>query len=286
MVGCANGVEEEQEVVDSVVHVHDMAFDREEAELLYVGTHHGLLQINLNNGMKWQGPVEERHDFMGFTITSENKFVSSGHPDPKSSFENPLGLLVSEDKGETWSMDKLYGEVDFHLIDVNEGDSSVIYGFDAFGERVMRSNNGGEAWETASSNGIDDRLRNLYSMVSNPENSEEIMVALPDGIYTSTDRGDNFELENSQLTMTNVDISNGSLYAFGLGDIEGLMKSEDFGESWDKIADFPSDEPVISLAVEGESNIIAIGTAADSIFWSDDQAETWHPIVEDGMPVI
>jgi len=101
------------------------------------------------------------------------------------------------------------------------------------------------------------------------------------------DSGENFKLMNNQLTVPNADLTDdGVLYAYGLGSIEGLMISDDFGENWVTIGELPSSEPVISMAVDSDSNIIAVGTAADSIYWSEDQGETWHMIVEEGDPTI
>ncbi len=286
ITGCTTS-SDEAEKVESIVHIHDLAFDREQSDYLFVGTHHGLIEIDTDNGMSWQGEQQERHDFMGFTITSDNTFVSSGHPDPESDLEDPLGLMISEDRGESWHTGMLYGEVDFHLIEVNEANPNVIYGFDAYGQQVKRSQNGGESWETATLEGINLNEFELYSIISDPSDGDVVVTGMRDGVYRSEDGGESFTQINSNLTMTSVDDNaDGHLIAHGVGEVEGLMISEDMGETWESFGVLPSEDPVLSIAVSPtDENMIAVGTASDSIYLSEDQGTSWSPLVENGDPV-
>ncbi|WP_078593129.1 F510_1955 family glycosylhydrolase [Evansella clarkii] len=277
-----------REAVEEIEHIHDMAFDREEEGILYVGTHYGLMHADLNSGeFYWQGTEEDRHDFMGFLITAENIFMSSGHPGHGSELENPLGVMKSEDHGGTWETGALYSEVDFHLMDANEGDSEYLYGFDAYGGRMFKSQDGGEDWSEVSAEGINDRFHELYSIISDPEDSERVLAGMANGIYESLDGGENFNLFNNELTMTSVSQGpDGILFANGIGRIEGLMKSTDFGETWEVVGELPEEAaPVLAIAVDhNNTDTLAIGTASDSIYWSDDQGKTWQLIVENGEP--
>ncbi|PYZ91960.1 hypothetical protein CR194_17325 [Salipaludibacillus keqinensis] len=285
-ISCSSENSDETQV-EEIEHVHDLAFDREGKGLLYAGTHHGLLQIDKDGeNMTWRGDESERHDFMGFTITSDNIFVSSGHPDHDSDLQDPLGVMISEDQGQSWSRDILYGEVDFHLIDVNESNPSVIYGFDAYGQRVKRSSNAGQEWETASMAGTNPEGE-LYAIISDSLNADVVLTGTADGIYMSEDRGETFERINSELTMTSVDHgSEGQLLAHGVGQIEGLMISDDLGETWEPIGELPTETPVLSLAVDPlDEKTIAIGTADDSIYLSKDEGNSWEVIVDQGEPV-
>lgn len=286
------GEQDEEDVraaVEEIEHIHDMAFDREEEGILYVGTHHGLLQADLtSNDLVWQGTEEDRHDFMGFLITAENLFMSSGHPGHGSDLQNPLGVMTSDDRGENWETGALYGDVDFHLMDANEGDSSFLYGFDAYGGRMFKSEDGGQEWEQVEADGINDRFQELYSITSDPEDPETVLAGMSDGIYRSEDGGESFTLFNGQVTMTSVSQGpDGVIYAHGIGAIEGLMTSSDMGETWEPLGQLPEEaEPVISLAVDHHNpNTLAIGTIADSLYWSEDQGETWELLIEDGEPV-
>lgn len=287
LVGCSNGASETNEV-DSITHIHDMAFDRESDGELFIGTHHGLLKIDVHtNEMQWQGTADDHHDFMGFSITADNVFLTSGHPHDLEKFKDPLGFMVSEDQGETWDFKSLYGEVDFHLIEVNEGNSDFIYGFDAYNQQLSVSTDGGEKWNIASANGIEGRFNELYTITSDPNNPEIILAGMGDGIYQSDDQGESFTLLNNELTMTSVSQrSDGTLLAHGIGRIEGLIVSEDNGETWEPIGELPTDDPVMAMTVDHQhEERIVIGTASDSVYMSEDLGETWTTLVEDGKPI-
>lgn len=65
---------------------------------------------------------------MGFTVVSENTFLGCGHPGAREDKPKHLGLIVSDDAGESWRELGLGGQADFHIIRVG---SQPTYGFDS-----------------------------------------------------------------------------------------------------------------------------------------------------------
>src|SRR5918992_3247298 len=86
-------------------HIHGLAIDRQDPEVVYIATHTGLVRLRPNAAAEWIG--EQRFDLMGFTAHPQNADVvyASGHPDLQTYAREKvgnLGLLVSRDRGKTW----------------------------------------------------------------------------------------------------------------------------------------------------------------------------------------
>ena len=103
-----------------VHHIHGLALDRRDPEVLYVATHTGLVRLRPNAPPEWAGSF---FDLMGFTAhpTEAGLLFASGHPDLATYREQKvgnLGLLVSRDGGRTWRSVALQGAADFHALEV------------------------------------------------------------------------------------------------------------------------------------------------------------------------
>lgn len=112
-------------------HIHGLAIDRQNPEILYVATHTGLVRLRPGSLPEWVG--EQRFDLMGFTAhPSEASLVyASGHPDvPIYSRERTgnLGLLVSRDGGSTWQSVALKGRADLHALAYSPRNGGHLYG--------------------------------------------------------------------------------------------------------------------------------------------------------------
>ncbi|WP_250126533.1 hypothetical protein [Chroococcidiopsis sp. CCMEE 29] len=79
-------------------HVHGLAVNSDNPAIVYVATHHGLLQRSETGQWFWMG--KQRADYMGFTAdpTNPNRFYSSGHPPTGGN----LGFQISDNQGQDW----------------------------------------------------------------------------------------------------------------------------------------------------------------------------------------
>lgn len=279
-----------QEEVSSFMHIHGISYDPQQADHLYVGTHHGLFQINSDNEWHWVAEEAERHDLMGFTFLDEETMVSSGHPAADSELENPIGVVTSADRGETWEPIALHGEVDFHVLEVNAGNSDFLYGVDAETQAFYRSEDGGTTWDTVEWNGLPEGEVTVYAMVSDPEDPSSILIGLPQGIFASADGGESWELAQEGSTLAigeGNEHEDGTITAYLLGETAGLMQSEDFGETWEPLHfNLEQEDAVMQLAVHPEdADIITVGTSQEHLYQTEDGGETWTQIAEAGEPV-
>lgn len=111
--------------------------------VLLLGTHSGLFEVDLGTGQtSRRGTTQD--DLMGLA-TDGSSLVASGHPGPETDLPDPLGLLRSDDKGQTWRSISLLGEVDFHGLAV-AGSSVAGIGTQ---DGVLVSRNGGSSWSRA-----------------------------------------------------------------------------------------------------------------------------------------
>lgn len=164
-------------------HVHSVAAD---GSNFYLASHHGLY--------KWSGEgwtlVGEEFDAMGLAIDN-GVFYASGHPGPGQELPDPLGILESRDKGNTWTPKTLTGEVDFHLLEVS-GDS--IVGVAANYGVVVGTQDGAVTWANIAT-------PSLTSLSLNPNNGQELLLISEGLLYLSEDSG---------LTLTEVTAPSGS----------------------------------------------------------------------------
>ncbi|MGM0878190.1 MAG: F510_1955 family glycosylhydrolase [Bacillota bacterium] len=159
----------------------------------------------------WGNAEGEKHDYMGFSIVDDG-FYSSGHPGPGSSLKNPFGVIKTTDMGKNLKMLDLYGEIDFHVMAVGYK-SHAIY-------------------------------------VINPQENSRMDDT---GLYYSTDDTKTWtksEMEglSGQISTLAVHPTNEAIVALGTN--EGLFVSQDYGQSFDSISDFPI--TAVSFSITGE----------------------------------
>jgi len=114
-----------------VHHIHGLAVDPRDPDVLYIATHTGLVRVRPNASPEWVG--SHRPDLMGFTAhpREANLIFASGHPDLATYRQQGIGnleLLVSRDGGRTWQTVAFKGEADFHALAYSPRNSGTLYG--------------------------------------------------------------------------------------------------------------------------------------------------------------
>lgn len=283
LTACSQG--NDDEAVESFSHIHGLAYDLEDPSQLYMSTHMGLLRISDENEWNWVGDITERHDLMGFTFKDENTMISSGHPNVYSNLENPLGIVISKNKGESWEPISLHGDIDFHVLEVNTGDSNVIYGIDMYESVLYVSNDGGYNWTTINADGLPRDYSKIISLVSNPLQPEMVIAGSEDGIYLSEDGGQSWRVTNQRQSMTSgASIPSGEIFVYLLGNDAGLYTSEDFGETWIPLSLQIEDDAITHIAVHPTNNdTITVGTFREDLYQTMDGGKNWIKIAEAGQ---
>lgn len=201
LCGCSNA----SEVIgapggDVQSHVHGIGVDPTDGTV-YVAAHEGLFELDeSSSSLKLvAGRVQ---DFMGFTVVGPGEFLSSGHPGEGQDGPGVVGLIESNDNGDTWQTRSLSGEVDFHSIDVS-GDTT--YGLDAGNGTVMQTEDRRE-WTSVS-------LPVPVLDIAVDPATETIVATSESGVIASEDGGMSYSDRADSPVLSYVDwASGGSLY--------------------------------------------------------------------------
>jgi len=159
-----------------------------------------------------------------------------------------------------------------------EGDIYIgMHGFDYPGG-IYRSTDEAQTWEYL---GLSDLPVFTIEFVPNGD----IIAGVEDGMYKSNDNGASwyevyFELENVFEILA---LPNGYVFAGGGGNLHGILRSTDFGETWDTNYVFPStvNENLHALAISFEGYIYAGSKSifgAGGIYKTTDLGNSWEEI--------
>lgn len=229
-------------VTPRIEHVHGIAEDPRGTDLL-VATHNGIFTVTPAGDVT--GPIGG-HDFdaMGFTITEDTLFAS-GHPGPDTAAElgaPNLGIIQSDDYGQTWSPVALNGSTDFHVL--TAGPDGTLYGIASSDIDLLISTDGGHEWTTGASIGAAD------------------LVATDNGIYAAAEEG---LLRSDDDGMTFVPVEGAPLlYALdartdatlvGVG-TDGALWEEDADQTWQRLE--AVDGAVQAFAAIGDARIVLV----------------------------
>ncbi|VXD20731.1 F510_1955 family glycosylhydrolase [Planktothrix paucivesiculata] len=259
-------------------HIHGIAIDPNNPNILYIGTHHGLIQYSKDKKWSWVG--KDRSDYMGFAAhpTDSNRLYSSGHPHTGGN----LGFRVTEDYGETWKVLSKSG-VDFHALAISSSNPNLIYGWATSGEQgFLVSKDGGKNWESITPVGLGNAV---FSLTVNPENSEQIFATTQGGLYESKNGGKNWELipgtDTSLITGLALIPENNKMLMVGYRLLEsdpGIYKSSDSGKTWEKFGT-GTEGVILYLATHPKNPQIIYGVnEQNAVFHSSDGGKIWHSL--------
>ncbi|MDO8143410.1 F510_1955 family glycosylhydrolase [Isoptericola sp. 178] len=215
------------ELDEAISHVHGLVVDEE--GVVRAGTHEGVRVIDDQGGVTAVGPQD---DLMGMTgLPGTRRLVSSGHPGPGRPLPNPLGLLRSDDGGETWDPVSLTGEIDFHALAVTD---DYLVGFDGVTGLIV-STDGGSTWDQGP----------RMAAASLAAVGDEVWAATPDGLMHSTDRAASFAPVDGAPLLRQVSAGvDGSLWGV---DVDGTAWVSADGRQWTEHEEIASAQAIAAL---------------------------------------
>ncbi|MDQ0352278.1 photosystem II stability/assembly factor-like uncharacterized protein [Alkalibacillus filiformis] len=281
----------------SFKHIHGLGFS-ENGELL-VAAHDGL---NIKDSDWYEADDRPLHDYMGFSVY-DSGFYSSGHPEPGSDLENPLGLVHSDDQGQTLDVLGFHGEIDFHRLTVGYYTEDILLfnpeNHPNLGEvGFYYSTDQGKSWDEVEANGLESvQITNVHNpevdIAVHPEEEGVFAVSSLDGVYISDDYGQTFEQIsdipggvavtfdfNNQLVISTV---SSELIKVNLDTLESeSMTAPPTGEDIiNYIANDPSDSDLYAVASfipnQPDENLY--------IYITEDGGQTWEISVEESKAV-
>lgn len=243
-----------------VVHVHGLGVDPADGAL-YAATHSGLFRIDGDGSAERVG--EHWHDLMGFTVVGPNRFVASGHPDLRTDLPPLLGLVESDDGGETWVSRSLLGEADFHAL---EAVGDRVYAYDGTTGRLMTTSDG-ERWNRRS------RVASVIDIAVSPVDPEEVLVTTGSGTLRSDDGGRIWEQLHGPPAAAFV--AWGTEHAWIVSSDGEVSSSRDAGDTWRSVGTIDGGPPEAFTLSDGELYVATPGR----ILRSGD-GENWELVYE------
>ena len=247
-----------------LVHVHGLGVNPADGDV-YAATHFGLWRVPSEGEV--QRVADSGHDFMGFTVVSEDSFVASGHPLLTDDIPPLMGLVESTDAGRTWRSVSLLGEADFHALRAAHG---AVWGWNSSDGAFMVSEDR-EQWDLRST------VPSLVDFAVDPADAEHVMaITVEDqdglGVQRSRDGGRTWEPVGGVPPLARLAWEqNGSLW--GVGEDGAVLRNVDGRSQWEQRGEVPA-APEAFAAADG-TLVVAAGGA---ILQSDDGGETWDEL--------
>lgn len=244
------------------IHVHGLGINPEDGSL-FIATHTGLFRVGKEE-RKATRVGELYQDTMGFTVVGPNTFLGSGHPDLREAQEKDLpsllGLIESNDAGETWEPISLLGEADFHALRFI---GERVYGFDATNNRLMISTDGGDSWDERRPPGP------LVDFAVDPDSPTHIIASSELGLLDSSDEGETWRPLFDAAGL----LAWPSAQRFYLVTVGGqVFTSEDAGANWEHVGQIGG-EPAALLATNAQELYVALHDG--TIKQSRDSGVSW-----------
>ncbi|OYO20869.1 hypothetical protein CGZ93_11655 [Enemella dayhoffiae] len=217
LAGCAPGAVSDA-TPPTIEHVHGIAADPRGDDLL-IATHNGVFTVTGDG--KVTGPIgDDDLDAMGFTVVGST-FFASGHPGLSTPAElgSPnLGVIRSDDFGQTWTPVALTGSTDFHVL--TAGADGTLYGIPSGSDSLLISTTDGEEWENKATIAAADLLATDAGLYAATEN----------GLMLSTDQGTTFAaVAGAPALYTLAARGDGTLVGVGT---DGVLWSQNAAGTW------------------------------------------------------
>lgn len=246
-----------------VSHVHGLGVNPADGTL-YIATHHGTFRLGLDRTVKRVG--ESYQDTMGFTVAGANRFLGSGHPDTEGFRRGQpprLGLIESNDAGETWRSVSLAGEVDFHGLAFTHG---RVYGWDSGSGRFMVSSDS-RTWETRSA-------LPLSGFAVDPADEAHIVGAGPDGVVESRDGGRSWAKKPGPVVLVLSWEAGAGLV--GVSEDGAVHRSPDGAATWSHVGKLPGPPQALLATAEAWYAAAADDGGTTGIYRSNDAGRNWE----------
>lgn len=262
-------------------HIHGLGYAGNQ-DAIFFAAHDGLKVFE--NG-KWYKTTKENNDYMGFNAVKSG-FYTSGHPGEDSKLPNPIGIMKSEDNGETLINLAYEGEVDFHAMGVGYENNFIFVmsphkNSKMDGNKYYFSEDDAKSWEEVRAKGLGNEI---MSIAVHPTKPETIAVAGKEGIYLSVDKGDNFKLITEGKQGTAVFLTEDDLY-YGAYDGNALLVKRSLADGSEEEIALPEmkQDAVMYLAQNPiNGNEVIFSTFNGDIYQTQDGMKTWNLIVKEG----
>lgn len=239
-------------------HVHGLAINPANNRL-YVASHMGVFQKTSDG---FERIADRYQDTMAFTVTGNDTFLASGHPDLRET-DKPvhLGLIESTDAAKTWKALSLEGEADFHAL---EPAQDRVYGYDS-NNGVLKVTRDKQQWSDIARMGVID-------LAVDPDNPEDLLITDDQARLQRLTGSSTIRAVATAPPLAFIDWPRRDLLV-GVGPDGAVHHSRDAGASWQTLP--PVGSPPEALDITPDVWHVA---AEHGVFRSTDEGRTWSPV--------
>ena len=239
-----------------ISHIHSISVDPDSGHLI-LAAHEGLFEVTPEQVEKI-GPTI---DLMGFTPTENGTYYASGHPGPGTDLPDPVGLIRSTNRGETWQAVSLEGESDFHALTIT---GNGLLGYDG----TLKSTTDYNEWTTI---GAAIQPHTLAGTAGSPV----VLATTEQGIQRSEDNGQTWTKPADSPVLLLAAFADDTTAA-GVAPDGTAYISDDAGKSWQPTGGTVTGTPA-ALAAETAANGVATFWVATStaVEYSEDGGATF-----------
>ncbi len=232
-----------QPAPESLNHIHGIVAAGD-GRTVYLGTHTGIYTAD-DTGIL-AGPLGAADfDAMGLTVIGDS-LVASGHPGPTTPTElgSPnLGIILSEDGGESWQPIAFTGVEDFHVL--TSAPDGRLYGIGSSSNAVLTSTDRGVTWSTGAV---------LAAADMTVAADDALYAATPEGLQVSTDAGATFTaIADAPLLYGLETTPEGAIVGV---DTDGTLWRSADGQQWEPWA--TAEGAVQALGVAGDGTVVLV----------------------------
>jgi hypothetical protein len=250
--------------------VNSLELDPTNGEFLLT-TNKGFWRINpqskaitqITGSIEADGKRDTVGTFLEFETLGDGKLLGSGHPDNQDTLPQFLGVLQSDDNGQSWRVISRLGDADLHKI-VYLHDR--VYAFDAVLGAMLISDDGGRTFvERFTPKGL------VLDFVVDPEEPDFIIAATEDQLYMTGDGGERWQPLTPGVGMRLAWPAGGPIYR---AEQDGtITRSADRGKTWQS-AGTVAGEPY-KFETTDDSNHLYLALSDGTIVETRDSAKTW-----------
>ncbi|WP_347755627.1 hypothetical protein [Agrococcus sp. ProA11] len=225
--------------LEQLGHIH--AIDSTADGEILLASHSGLYR--LDDAGTLAGPIGgDDFDGMGFTVVGSTLFAS-GHPGSQTPAElgSPsLGIIRSDDGGQSWSPVALSSEADFHVLTASP--DGRLHGIATRAPELLSSADEGARWVAGTE----------LAAVDLAATDDRLFAATEQGVQSSDDGGASFTLlDGAPLLYTIEVLGDGSLVGV---DTSGVVQLQT-AEGWERLG---SVDGAGAFGVVGDDRILAV----------------------------